>query len=493
MTDGEVINPVTINVYAHVIYGIKGISDVEVILTNNDTGESFTGISDSNGDCTIQIIGSSNEEESGDINLLLRDYLVEVGCEHYSTNINVFTATSDDNQLVLYLVKLDDCQNQILTRKDCKYFHHEPYMTPNNYDLYFDPAKIPVNVIQEAPHELLLRLQKTMPLTDILHLNFEREQSSYLNVVNLHSSLKLKFNTRDLQITNAPLKIIGSWKSYEESEQLCNKTYEFDYLYDVNIPVEDVIVKLINKEYPLIQYVKKTDVEGKCTFNNLPYGIYIQQFITSEYKLPQSLITVNNEEEYDNILLGSNETDSTLDFYLNGILSTVHLMDIGGTIKCDSDVEYDKGKLTINSANEASEEDLISVFLHSDENEEDNINFTEFTVKIIDINKGVEGIKYLEGVLESSLFEYSVGTLTYNEYVDYYNGHILILTDGEIVAEVKLNESNNFIAETESLPIFEEGKNNRIFYQVRYDKEYCDVIIEDIDNIGLMKNEVVLF
>lgn len=492
MSDEEVISPPTINVYAHVLYGIKRISDVTVILTNDDTGENFTGVTDSNGDCTIQIIGSTEDEEAGSIEGLLRDYLVEVGCEHYSTNINVLTTTSDDNQLVLYLVKLDDCQNQILTRKNCKYFHHEPYMTPNNYDVYFDPAKIPVNIIQEPSHELLLRLQKTMPLTDILHLNFEREQSSYLNVVNLHSSLKLNFNTRDLQITELPLKVIGSWKDYTESEQLCTKTYQINYLYDNTIPVRDVTVKLINNEYPLIQYVQKTDNMGSCTFTELPYGTYIQQLITSEYNLPQSLIKIDKEEDFEGILLGSTEEDSTLDFYLNGILSSAHLTDTGGGISGDGNVTYNEGELNVNSLNEISEEELLNIALHTEEDTESR-NYTEFKVRIINMNNGVEGINYTNGKLESDLFEYSVGVLTYNEYVDYQDGYIVILTDGELVAEVKLNETNNFTAETDSLPIFEEGTNNKIFYQVVYDKEYCDVIIEDIDNIGLMKNEVVIF
>lgn len=493
MSDNEEINLPTIRVYANVIYGLKKISDVEVILTNDDTGESFTGVTDSNGECTITIIGSVDElGEPEPYTNLLRDYLVEVSCEHYSTNTNILTTTSDDNQLVLYLVKLDDCQNQILTNKNCKYFHHEPYMTPNNFDLYFDPAKIPSNIIQEPPHELLLRLQATMPLTDILHLNLEKEQNVYSNVVKLHSTAKLKFNTRDLLIQSLPLKIFAIWEDYTESEQLCNKSYEIHYLYDNTIAMSDVVVKLTNKNYPLIHYAQKTDSEGKCTFKDLPYGSYIQELITSEYTLPQTLIEVNCEEETTSLVLGSTLEDSTLDFYINGILSSNQLTDARGKVVTDGNVDYDMGVLTINGSNELSEEEMLNVLLNSDD-EEDNVDFTEFTVKIIDINQGTGGASYSNGRLESLLFEYDVGLLRYDEYVDYYDGYLLILTDGTVVDEVTLNGYNNYSAETVSLPIFEEGTNNKVFYQVSYNKKYCTVQMEDIDNLGLDKNEVVLF
>ena len=36
-----------------------------------------------------------------------------------------------------------------MVNKHCKHFRHEPYMTPNNYDLYFDPEQIPVNIPRE--------------------------------------------------------------------------------------------------------------------------------------------------------------------------------------------------------------------------------------------------------------------------------------------------------------------------------------------------------
>lgn len=491
MSDEEVINAPIITVNAHVIYGIKRINDVEVILTNDDTNESFTGVTDSNGDCTIQIIGSTNsEDETGSLEGLLRDYLVEVGCEHYSTNTNVFTPTSKDNQLILYLVKLDDCQNQILTRKNCKYFHHDPYMTPNNFDLYYDPSKIPVNIIQDPPHELLLRLQKTLPLTDILHLNLEKEEAQYSNVVNLNTTVKLKFNTRDVLIYDSPLTITGMWKGYDESESICNKTYTVHYLYDTTIALEGVTVKLVNKDYPLIYYEGVTDKYGVCSLN-IPYGTYIQQFLTSEYTLPETIITINQEEEDTEVILGSSAEDSTMDFYMNGILSTTHATDNVGMLSTDGNIEYEQGELRINGANELSEEQLLNVLLHTEEDYTED--FTEFTVKIVDINKGVGGAVYTNGALTSTLMESDVGILTYDDtYIEYTDGYLIIFTGGQIVDEVVLNGANGFTAETITLPIFESGTNNKIFYILDYNMINCEVVIEDMEHIGLNTNEVVL-
>ena len=65
-----------------------------------------------------------------------------------------------------------DCKDY---NEECKYFHHEPYYTPNNYDLFFDYNNIPVNIPVEKAHDLRNRLQKLMPVTKIIHLNMGSE------------------------------------------------------------------------------------------------------------------------------------------------------------------------------------------------------------------------------------------------------------------------------------------------------------------------------
>ena len=73
-----------------------------------------------------------------------------------------------------------------MVNKHCKHFRHEPYMTPNNYDLYFNPAEIPSNIKRE-------NVPKLMPISKIIHvnLNTDAEQISESNTIQLSSSLKV--------------------------------------------------------------------------------------------------------------------------------------------------------------------------------------------------------------------------------------------------------------------------------------------------------------
>lgn len=113
----------------------------------------------------------------------------------YSNNLIIENVedVGDDEDILEIEVNLGLC-GEVLLEKNCKYFHHEPYMTPNNYDLYFDYRKIPVNNILEPPHELKKRLQRHLPVTKILHLNLEDEYQPQYNNVFLHSSVSIKYN-----------------------------------------------------------------------------------------------------------------------------------------------------------------------------------------------------------------------------------------------------------------------------------------------------------
>lgn len=62
--------------------------------------------------------------------------------------------------------------------KNCKYFHHEPYMTPNNYDIYFSPNEVPANIECESAADTKKRLQKLMPIDKFIHINFIDSQES---------------------------------------------------------------------------------------------------------------------------------------------------------------------------------------------------------------------------------------------------------------------------------------------------------------------------
>lgn len=79
----------------------------------------------------------------------------------------------------------------------CKYFLNEPYMTPNNYDIDFNPNNIPSNIQLETAVNLQKRLQKLMPLTKYIHLMLNSEQTSYTNHINI--TTKMKINNKEVK------------------------------------------------------------------------------------------------------------------------------------------------------------------------------------------------------------------------------------------------------------------------------------------------------
>ena len=69
-------------------------------------------------------------------------------------------------------------------RENCRYLYSEPYYTPNNYDLYFNPQEVPLNIVQENIPNLQNRLQKTMPLSKIIHVNLNGVTEDNVSEVN---------------------------------------------------------------------------------------------------------------------------------------------------------------------------------------------------------------------------------------------------------------------------------------------------------------------
>ena len=91
--------------------------------------------------------------------------------------------------------ELDECENKKTVTK-CKYFHHDPYMTPNNFDLYFNYTNIPSNIYVDGGHDLLKRLQKTLPLSKVLHLNLETKSSPQNNQINLYTYTRIRYKKK---------------------------------------------------------------------------------------------------------------------------------------------------------------------------------------------------------------------------------------------------------------------------------------------------------
>lgn len=81
---------------------------------------------------------------------------------------------------------------------ECKHFHQEPYYTPNNYDITFDPNGIPSNISVELANTLESRLQKLMPLTKIIHLDIGHNQFDQTNVAVMHT--KVTMNKHEVKL-----------------------------------------------------------------------------------------------------------------------------------------------------------------------------------------------------------------------------------------------------------------------------------------------------
>lgn len=84
----------------------------------------------------------------------------------------------------------NDC-NDLKEKVKCKYFHQDPDMTPNNYDLFFDYNSIPVNIRLEQKNDLIRELKKHMSLTKRIHLNMETETIPHNNQLNLYTMTRI--------------------------------------------------------------------------------------------------------------------------------------------------------------------------------------------------------------------------------------------------------------------------------------------------------------
>ena len=86
-----------------------------------------------------------------------------------------------------------------MVNKHCKHFRHEPYMTPNNYDLYFDPEQIPVNIPRENVPNLTNRLQKLIPLSKKIHVNLTTNPETITESNTFTISTKMKINNHEVK------------------------------------------------------------------------------------------------------------------------------------------------------------------------------------------------------------------------------------------------------------------------------------------------------
>lgn len=86
-----------------------------------------------------------------------------------------------------------------MVNKHCKYIRHEPYMTPNNYDIYFDSESIPANIPRENVPNLTSRLQKLMPLSKKIHINLATNPENITESNSFCINTSLKINSKEVQ------------------------------------------------------------------------------------------------------------------------------------------------------------------------------------------------------------------------------------------------------------------------------------------------------
>lgn len=339
--------------------------------------------------------------------------------------------------------------------KGCKYFHHEPYYTPNNYDVFFDYNSIPVNIPVEKPHDFRNRLQKLMPLTKIIHLNMDSETFKEDNNIHLHTKLKLNYNTLE-KSTQTQLKITGEWDESLNETMTSDVTYKLYYLYEEESPINNAKIKLINSHYPLKQYSGTSNMDGICIFEDLPYGSYVQQILLDGYSIPLQLISVDEDEMENKILIAaSEEIDEDdienpeeglqLNFYRNGILILSSWFYENGTAMTADEIRFEDGVLTLDVASD-DYDDSTTILINTPGFDEVN-DFTEFKVDII--------------------------------------------ADNEIVETVALNFRNNYTKTSHILPLYDED-DNLIDYSISYSQENCNVEVEYLNLVKYKNNEVVL-
>lgn len=338
--------------------------------------------------------------------------------------------------------------------KECKYFHHEPYYTPNNYDVFFDYSSIPVNIPVEKPHDFRNRLQKLMPLTKIIHLNMDSETFKEDNNIHLHTLMKLHYDTLE-KSTETRIKVTGQWTDLDETQK-GTVTCKVAYLYDDESPVVNAKIRVINVHYPLLQYSGATNAEGECVFEDLPYGSYIEQILLDGYSIPLHLFELDESELENKLLIGSEEEITSedngddenhvqLNFYRNGILIL-------------SAWSYDNGK-AITADEENFEDGVLTLSVSSDE-------YDDSTTILLN----------------------SPGFKMVNDFTEF---NVDIIADNNIVDTVALNFRNGYVKSSKILPLYDDN-GELIEYSIGYSQENCNVEFESNEIVKYKNNEVVL-
>ena len=252
----------------------KGV--VHRIVNLNDKYKIYEVECDENGEASITLpigvysIVSSFKSDTG-LNI---DYS-EVKSEVIVNNTGI---TGEENILE---INITGCDGGVLLDKTCKYFHHDPYWTPNNYDLYFDYNSIPVNIITESPSNLQKRLQNCLPLTKILHLNLDTDDEYQSNSVHIHSNVNLYYNS--LNVTSENNNYYPSIYCRWDDDLL--EDYYYDYYMNI----------LRNDMSSLLERYELTNSLTSDEYDSLLYSVVDSSRIANNYVVED----VNEESTED--------------------------------------------------------------------------------------------------------------------------------------------------------------------------------------------------
>ncbi|MDO5849323.1 MAG: hypothetical protein Q4P18_07295 [Methanobrevibacter sp.] len=74
---------------------------------------------------------------------------------------------------------------------NCKYMRTKYNYTPNDYDIYFNYEDIPSNIKLKDIVGLSYQLQRVMPLTKKVHLQFNTTNKEYTSRINVYTTLSV--------------------------------------------------------------------------------------------------------------------------------------------------------------------------------------------------------------------------------------------------------------------------------------------------------------
>lgn len=451
------------DIISQVISNNNNYNDVSVYNINyfdDDRGEGYFISEDSSSDVNPLNFFEGDDYIIFYLDLPLGEYTVNTVSDNdvYASRLDVISVIDEDSDVMnTFDITLSVC-NDVLLDKSCKYFHHEPYMTPNNFDLYFDYLSIPVNNILESPLELRKRLQNKLPVTKILHLNLEKESVPENNSVFLQTGCSLVYDSLKDNLDTI-LVVTGSWNVNILNEVLVQDRVEviyewyddlFDFLNGFNFTnlytlIDEDKSILINDIINLLnQYNNFDEIKDKLVFK---FSLFLLSLLSSIPEEEFSVLTPNNIENYN-------------DFKDYVIKTKIY------------DYENEDGTSIIDTIFNMSINDYMD----------------EVPVSIIHVDKIIDNttpgdyvytngdISFNTSDLSEFIFSYDEGILNITYYMYSYDEGILNFKNN-ITNRGSLSEENNYQYNSPPLPIFENVNgyidiNRPIHYKSEIEKRY---------------------